>query len=693
MEWLYPDEVAPDIEGGYYHEQAHTNRANRRKYSEFTANILGRAAQAGGNWLLRKGFDKLKSMAYGKKKSSTPMESAKKRARSASGQAKGRVANGSGIKPAMFLSGRGAEIPLVLNSFQKPIRLSLGVKGPALTDARHALASSVTYGSKSVAVGFAMKAVKPYVVPINLDGAENSLARENTDNTFITTHVFRHKDPRVMSPTMGQNSKYWNYTLGPDLAFNRRAAGGADPSTYGTAFTPPTGFLPDFKSAERFPKSQHDMCPRYNVEANEQNSWNLNPMKVISSTIDESIGQQGYPVTTPPTIWVPRAQPMYTFANVIPPPVPLADTEQFGNQIFQSVPASQTCEFPAKWFSVPPINATWAVGQEPLIPPYNGPLSIGNPDGFYKVQSGEGELNYTFANNGTCAVVVDLVVTKLKEGSIIYDTNNFDGSGVNNRNAYWQGLKAQVQDGYNCQMKGLHSSTIMGGQNIDSNVPISDMKHEFLPKRFFKQGIAPSQPQPSSTTGDPASSVPGPKYKFIARDQFIIAPGATKPWRTKLPSMSYDARKYRNFNANAEDATGPPPQYDDVDADRPFPNRVVYDDRCYALSWRFSNVSVPVAEKNTDAALANTVAVISRGATDINVGVEGSYIEHPAPVFKVKGSKQMFNAGVLANPFYTNSTPYPKLSHIDIANSGQAVRTAGEETSYINLGATNSQAA
>jgi len=161
-----------------------------------------------------------------------------------------------------------------------------------------------------------------------------------------------------------------------------------------------------------------------------------------------------------------------------------------------------------------------------------------------------------------------------------------------------------------------------------------------------------------------------------------------------LPSMSYDARKYRNFNPDLTDRGDTLPS--DLDAQTPYASRVVYDDRAYALSWRFSNVSIPIAEKNkvtdVDDPLFGTVAVIDRGATDVNVTCVGTYTERPAPCFKVKQSPKMFNAGLLSVPFFTKPI-INKIEHIDIANSGQAVRDASQQSAYIQLGATNSQAA
>lgn len=687
MDWLYPDEVEPDIEGGNYHEEAQANRDRRRRYSDFATDIVTRATKAGTRWVLSKAFDKLKNKMKGKRAQDSQMDSAKKKARNASGASKGRTANDCGIKPSMFLPGRGAEIPLVLSNFQKPISLSLGLKSPPMVDPRHALAASVSYMTKSVSTGFAFKAVKKYEPPvINLDdGGDLPTKRLQPDNTFITTHIFRHKDPRPMGKSMGASSTLWNYTLGPDLANNRDGV-------VGTAINPPAGFVKDFRSAERFPLTQKDCVPRYSIESNETNSWNLNPCKVISTTTFE-----GEINTISPGIdgFVPRAQPMYTFANSQPPPVLTDDpgVEQFGPQIFQSVPASQNTDQESKWYSVPSaINQFQGLNNVP----------VGTPDGYYKVQSGKASLNYSFSNNGTCAVVVDVVVTKLQKGSEIFDVSNFSNSGqgplVNERSAYSSALFEQVSNGYLSMMKGSTSATVLGGQGLHASDPISNMKHEFLPEKFFKRGLAPSQQTPAAVTtgaspGDPTSNIPGPKFKFIARDQFIIAPGATKPWRTTLPGMDYDARKYRNFNpAGLPDQEGTFPT--DQPAEKPFLNRVIYDDRCIAVSFRFSNVAVPIAEPNTTD--PSQIAVIERGATDINVSATGSYVETPRPVYKVKASKTLFNQGVVSNPFYTPDGTLPAASvpkSIDIVNSAHAVRFADKDSAYMSVGATNSQAA
>lgn len=687
MDWFYPHEVEPDLEGGHYYEEAQANRDRRRRYSDFASDIAWRATKAATRHVLTKAFNKLKDKMKGKRAHDRDLDAAKKKARNASGEAKGRSANDSGIKPAMFLSGRGKEIPLVLANFQKPISLSLGVKSPAMVDPRKALAASMSYMTKSVSNGFAFKAVKKYNPPVILtkDGGELPNKRIEPDNTFITTHIFRHKDPRPMGKSMGATESLWNYTLGPDLAYNRD-------NIIGTAIDPPSGFVKEFRSAERFPLTQKDCVPRYSVECNEENSWNLNPCKVIAATVFEgnintlSPGVAGY---------VPRAQPMYTFANTQPPPTLTDDPaqQQFGPQIFQSVPASQTCDQESLWLSVPAALQT--------LDPVLSNVPVGVPDGYYKVQSGKAALNYSFSNNGTCAVVVDVVVTKLQKGSEIFDTANFKNSGQgpleNERSAYSAGLFSQVSNGYLCAMKGATSATVVGGQGLHASDPISNMKHEFLPEKYFKRGISPSQATPGSSPasgsqpGGPTQSIPGAKYKFVARDQFIIAPGATKPWRTSLPGMDYDARKYRNFNPNnLPDRDGTLPT--DNGPSDPFLNRVVYDDRCYAVSFRFSNVAVPIAEANsTD---PTQVAIIERGATDINVSATGSYVETPRPCYKVKASKTLFNQGVVANPFYAPDAALPAVSvpkPIDIVNSAHAVRFATQDSAYMSVGATNSQ--
>ncbi len=734
MDWLYPDEVLPDIESGNYYEQAQANRDRRRRHSDFAADIVTRATQAGTNYLLRKGFGKLKdafmARMAGKRSQTKTMDNAKKKAKNASGASKGRSGNDAGIKPAMFIPGRGAEIPLVTSTFQKPLTLTLGLKSPRLHDPRKALANSFAYMSKSVSTGFAFKAIKAYKPPIPNELQLNEYGKNSRfvpDNTFITTHVFRHKDPRGMSPGMGDNSTLWNYTLGPDNAYARRKPGtGMNPR--GTAINPPADFSPLLVTAERFPETQHDMIPRYSIDANEDNCWNLNPCKAIGLNFETPVNavqgtaSGGLPGPLEKYKYVPRAQPMYTFSNTQPPPVsedqpPTGQQQTFGPQIFQSIPASQTTGRSASWWSTPDIVQIPPVGVAPSLID-NVVVSVGKPDGYYKVQSGHGSVSYTFSNNGTCPVVVDVVVTNLKKGKVIYDSANFVKTGTtptltveNKRDAYSKYLFEQVSDGYNKAMVGAESAVILGGQGVFAPQVISDMKQEFLPQKYFKKGVCKSQPNPGDPNqiplapvegGDPPSypSIPGPQFNFIARDQFIIAPGASKPWRTTLPCMDYDARKYRSFDSDTMyDAqmnayTGPK----DLNPDTPFLNRVVYDDRCIGVSFRFSNVSVPLVEhakEGTASADVGAVAVIDRGATDINVTATGSYVEHPHPVYKVKSNPEMYAQGVTTEPFYDPTTDFNtvRLDHIDIQNTAAAVRTAGNASAFTQIGATNSQAA
>lgn len=730
MDWHYPDEVEPDLESGHYYEQAQANRNRRRRYSDFASDIVTRATKAGTRYLLRKGFVKLKDAISkrmaGKRNQSAVLDAAKKKAKNASGASKGRSGNDAGIKPAMFIPGRGAEIPLVTQTFQKPLTLTIGLKSPRLHDPRRALANAFQYLSKSVANGFAFKAVKAYEAPKANHLELNEYGKNSRyvpDNTFITTHVFRHKDPRAMSVTMGDNSTLWNYSLGPDNAYARRKPGALG-AARGTAINEPADYSKLLVTAERFPLTQHDMVPRYSVEANEDNSWNLNPFKMIGNNFEGQInaveaansGGQAGPLER--FKYVPRAQPLYAFANTSPPPDPkdqpqTGDQQQFGPQVFQSVPASQTSGADAAWWSTPEIANTV---------PYNGQnidnvvVGVGKPDGYYKVQSGHGSVSYTFSNNGTCPVVVDVVVTNLKKGKVIYDSANFLSAGgdppnlTNHRNAYSKYLFEQVSDGYQKAMVGADSSSTFGGQGVFASQVISDMKQEFLPQKYFKKGVCQSQPSPGSVNAIPLvqiplelpskyPSVPGPQFNFLARDQFIIAPGASKPWRTTLPCMDYDARKYRNFDSNtlydSPIAYGRPK---DVPANTPFLDRVVYDDRCIGISFRFSNVSVPLVEHataGTGGAVVGAVAVIDRGATDINVTATGNYVEHPHPVYKMKTNPEMYAQGVTTEPFYDPTTDFNnvKLDHIDIVNASAAVRTSPQSSAFSQLGATNSQAA
>lgn len=730
MDWLYPDEVAPDIESGNYYEQAQANRDRRRRYSDFVSNIITRASQAGTNYVLRKGFSKLKELVAakmaGKRSQSKTMENAKKKAKNASGASKGRSGNDSGIKPAMFIPGRGAEIPLVTSTFQKPLTLTLGLKSPKLHDPRKALANAFSYLSKSVSTGFAFKAVKPYEPPVPNEFQLNEYGKNTRyvpDNTFITTHVFRHKDPRGMSVGMGDNSTLWNYTLGPDNAYARRKPGALPGDPLGTAISPPSDYSDLLVTAERFPATQHDMIPRYSIDANEDNCWNLNPCKMIGLNFEtpveavQSAASAGNPGPLEKYKYVPRAQPLYTFANTQPPPVPVdqpitGDQQQFGPQIFQSIPASQTTGRSASWWSQSEIVIPGSSNIDNVV------IGVGKPDGYYKVQSGHGSVNYTFSNNGTCPVVVDVVVTNLKKGKVIYDSANFVKNDpgppavvTNNRNAYSKYLFEQVSDGYNKAMVGAESCSTFGGQGIFAPQVISDMKQEFLPQKYFKKGVCKSQPNPGDSNQIPLEpvpgqdtpsypSIPGPQFNFIARDQFIIAPGASKPWRTTLPCMDYDARKYRSFDSNemydAQGAAYTRPK--DLPANDPFLNRVVYDDRCIGISFRFSNVSVPVVEHaktGSAGATVGSVAVIDRGATDINVTCTGNYVEHPHPVYKVKTNPEMFAQGVTTEPFYDPTVDFSQVNidHIDIVNSAAAVRTAGQASAFSQLGATNSQPA
>lgn len=101
------------------------------------------------------------------------------------------------------------------------------------------------------------------------------------------------------------------------------------------------------------------------------------------------------------------------------------------------------------------------------------------------------------------------------------------------------------------------------------------------------------------------------------------------------------------------------------------------------------------AKAGTEGAIVGAVAVIDRGATDINVTATGNYVEHPHPVYKVKSNPEMYAQGVSTEPFYDPTTDFSavRLDHIDIVNSTASVRTLGQASAFIQLGATNSQPA
>lgn len=265
---------------------------------------------------------------------------------------------------------------------------------------------------------------------------------------------------------------------------------------------------------------------------------------------------------------------------------------------------------------------------------------------YYKSQMGKGKLAYAFSNDGSAPAVVDIVIHKIKKGQ------NWDS--VNNPTL----LDDVYKNGFSRMVSNNTGFVDLGGQQPVSTDVLNNAKVQFLPAACLRY----AQNQASGSPLDQDATMP---FKQLARDQFIISAGATRAWSIVLPSLDYDPRRYG---------------ISDIASNAPF----VCTDHTYIVSIAYSTVPMPLVE--TSAASANQT-VIDRRSSDVNVSATGSYTEYCYPVYLADDVLTHSNInGQLDAPYFTSAGTSTIQSSI-LATIDQSIRTSGESSAVINVGA------
>jgi len=278
---------------------------------------------------------------------------------------------------------------------------------------------------------------------------------------------------------------------------------------------------------------------------------------------------------------------------------------------------------------------------------------------YYRSQFGKGKIAYDFSNDGTGPIVIDVVIHKIKQGEF------WDSAGVGSLSGNGTALEDAYKNGYLRMAAGVNTTTapigLYGQEPLDTD-PLTNSRVQFMPKACLKYCKNVSSGQATGHTEMP--------FKQVARDQFIISAGATRAWTFELPALDYDARRYCNStNANSID-------------------RVVVQDICsdltYIVSIAYSAVATPVFES---AVTGTAQAVIDRRPGDCAVSVTGQYSELCHPVYLSKDSlSHVYINSALDVPYYSGTAP-TGMSHNEIANLNQVVRSQTPGSAYISVGA------
>lgn len=292
---------------------------------------------------------------------------------------------------------------------------------------------------------------------------------------------------------------------------------------------------------------------------------------------------------------------------------------------------------------------------------------ITGPSYYYRNQCGRGQVSYCFNNDGTNPIVVDIVITRIKKGQQI-----IKGDLHQLENAYKRGYL-----NYSFANDGQAD---LNGQPPSASDVLTNARCPFLPAKAldcFKR---------TTNAGGANINTGSHPFKQVARDQFIIAGGASRNWSTYLQSLDYDARKFAQQQSSLPALPVPPSTpggliagYDDQSN--------CLDEFSYVFSIAVSGVPAPYIEF---AGTAGSVAsVIDRRGTDCSVSVTGAYKESPHPVYLTQALKPTYINGRLDIPGYDNAATGLSITTNDIANIGQATRSAANSTALIGMGPLN----
>ena len=648
----------------------------------------------------------------GTKRSQTrEANAARKIQRMCSGTSSKNTRTRTGLKPAMFRPGRGAEIPYVRDNYSQPIKMAPGLKGArTLNKYEVAKAQSDILSGQEVSMSFAYTVtldVSPskFDVPFTQVNALNppQSARLLRPTRFWCTNIFRHSDSNQFAPQSAANGMptpvavplkqaFWHQTLGPDLGYIRQSPPigpwynpSPDPLLPATPLPgnpPPSiiqqnapGLNVSLQSPFRTPIVGQEMSSRLYMQQLENISWNLNPLKFkapLTGTAETSL------TTT--------------------------EVQVYENSEMQTFPA----------------GAPFLRSLPSLQPTLTG--SGSNCSGIYKVQFGSGALKYQFSNNATSPCVVDVVWVKFKTGKANVAAPGFD-------NTASQVIMRAFGQGYVTQ-----NTANMGVCQMDGKIPVvadvaTNADCEFMPSSALKYVNVAFGSDVADTSG------PGIPWKVVCRDQFIVQGGAVRPWSTHLPSLNYDARNYARLNNNYHDQTvmlffgfsGVSAAQGESAINNPY--KTITAPTPWSDDLQIPSIGTnywPVSPSDTIGAGAptkwsNSVKIIDRSATDVDMSVTGVYLERPKPAYLTEFVNKYYIRGVLNDVAYypntnyqTTATTWPTdgtlmppyqytsdmllvnqvpegQSHVNISTEANTVRNQAQQSAYANVGAASTQ--
>jgi len=314
---------------------------------------------------------------------------------------------------------------------------------------------------------------------------------------------------------------------------------------------------------------------------------------------------------------------------------------------------------PLNVYSNAPMNNTDSIVSFPNNLPDNTNGTVG-PSYYYRSQFGRGQVSYNFSNDGTNPVVIDIVITRVKKGESVIRGDLFQ-------------LEQAYKQGYlNYSYANDEQSDLRGQPPVAEDV-LTNQFCQFLPAKALD-----SYKRVANAGGAYTNKSTAP-YKQVARDQFIIAGGASRNWSTYLQALDYDARKYAQKSV-------PNPGEGQVVAGHDDEANCL-DEFSYVFSIACSGVPAPFIEFK--GGTGNVASVIDRRGTDCSVSVSGSYKEVPHPVYLTKATKEAYVNGRLDTPGFGAASTGLSLTSNDIASIGQATRSAANSTALISMGPLN----
>lgn len=285
---------------------------------------------------------------------------------------------------------------------------------------------------------------------------------------------------------------------------------------------------------------------------------------------------------------------------------------------------------------------------------YDTPITPSNNTGYYyRCQAKNGHIAYHFNNDGTSPLIVDVVITRIKKGHEVCLGNGL--------------LDQAYANGYINYTLANRGQGDYGGQPPVGLDCLDNARVPFMPAKALQYAPPNSAEEPRP-------------YKQVARDQFMISGGGTRPWSMDLQSLNYRANDYSqvpmNYNSETKEILGDTKNADDL---------------TYVVSIAFSSLAVPLGEFPN----SQTVAIVDRVAQSVNCSVTGVYTENVEPVYLASNVPKPYINGTLDYVYYADSTPEPDalpiLAGIDIANAGNVVRSQTQGSAFINVGPTNTQ--